>query len=147
MLAYYVKMAKWILTKKIKWILLTIRAFTCTFFIGGSTSPPHDLKIGKGYGPEIFTSDRYRKLEIICKISGWPPVWCVFYRPECDIFPNEIFGDRLEISWWNSLQMFDFGRYHIFWSVKYTPNRWPTRNFANHLQFSIPTTGENFRSV
>ena len=29
-----------------------------------------DWKIGKGCEPEIFTCGRYRKLEMICKISG-----------------------------------------------------------------------------
>ena len=92
---------------------------------------------------------------MICKISGRPPVWCVFYRPECDICQNQILGDWLEISWWNSLQMLDFGDKtdwypkkvgHVtFWyltdrSVKYTPA--PHRNKGSDCPFELKFSPE-----
>ena len=68
---------------------------------GPKRPPPRDLGIGRCYELEIFTSGRYGQMEMIYKILGRPPVWLVFYRPECQIGWNHELDDWLGNFCWN----------------------------------------------
>ena len=78
---------------------------------------------------------------MICKISSQPPVWLIFYRPECHVDWKRDLVDWLEIFCWNWVYLsnksdkcrkdwFPVGIWYFTdRSVKYTPSFPELRNY------------------